>query len=250
MAKARKGAERRRSPSDLMHEAVALAARARGRTAPNPMVGSLVVRGGRVIARGFHRRAGLAHAEADALARAGAHARGATLYVTLEPCAHHGRTPPCVDAVLASGVRKVVIGVLDPEPNLPEPVRGLYLAWIRAAYLVAEMENALRIDHGPRPPESSVTPLALRHRSDIHDRFRFTYFDAVTGEIADGLWRRTLAAYRLPGDPEWIRDRMERVRQGAGHAGAIRAAHALAAEVRALGATAGAGAIVWREVRR
>jgi diaminohydroxyphosphoribosylaminopyrimidine deaminase / 5-amino-6-(5-phosphoribosylamino)uracil reductase len=100
-----------------MREAIRLAEKARGRTAPNPMVGSVVVRGGRVIARGFHRRAGLAHAEASALARAGARARGATLYVTLEPCAHHGRTPPCVEAVLASGVRKVVIGVLDPDPR-------------------------------------------------------------------------------------------------------------------------------------
>lgn len=101
----------------FMREAVQLAERASGRTAPNPMVGALVVRAGRVIARGHHRRAGLAHAEALALARAGRSARGATLYVTLEPCAHHGRTPPCVEAVLASGVRKVVIGVLDPDPR-------------------------------------------------------------------------------------------------------------------------------------
>jgi diaminohydroxyphosphoribosylaminopyrimidine deaminase / 5-amino-6-(5-phosphoribosylamino)uracil reductase len=118
MATSRKRAGRRDTPHDVyMREAIGLAERAAGRTAPNPMVGSVVVRAGRVIARGFHRRAGLAHAEASALERAGSRARGATLYVTLEPCAHQGRTPPCVDAVLASGVRRVVIGVLDPDPR-------------------------------------------------------------------------------------------------------------------------------------
>jgi len=100
-----------------MREALRLAARARGRTAPNPMVGSLVVGDGARIASGHHVRDGATHAEALALERAGARARGATLYVTLEPCAHHGRTPPCVDAVLASGVRRVVIATLDPDPR-------------------------------------------------------------------------------------------------------------------------------------
>ncbi|MBM4335718.1 MAG: bifunctional diaminohydroxyphosphoribosylaminopyrimidine deaminase/5-amino-6-(5-phosphoribosylamino)uracil reductase RibD [Deltaproteobacteria bacterium] len=99
-----------------MREALAVAARARLRTAPNPTVGALVVRGGRVIARGATR--GLeAHAEAIALARAGSAARGATLYVTLEPCAHWGRTPPCVEAVIAARPRRVVIGLVDPDPR-------------------------------------------------------------------------------------------------------------------------------------
>ena len=100
-----------------MGEALRLAARARGRTAPNPLVGSVVVRGGRRVARGHHTRAGGRHAEATALARAGKAARGATLYVTLEPCAHTGHTPPCVDAVLASGVRRVVVSMRDPDPR-------------------------------------------------------------------------------------------------------------------------------------
>ena len=100
-----------------MREALRLAARARGRTAPNPLVGSVVARAGRRIAQGHHTRAGRPHAEAVALARAGRAAHGATLYVTLEPCAHEGRTPPCVDAVLASGVRKVVVGMRDPDPR-------------------------------------------------------------------------------------------------------------------------------------
>ncbi len=100
-----------------MREAVQLAARARGRTAPNPLVGSVVARAGREIARGYHSRAGRPHGEAVALARAGENARGGTLYVTLEPCAHSGRTLPCVDAVLASGVRRVVVGMTDPDPR-------------------------------------------------------------------------------------------------------------------------------------
>jgi len=89
-----------------------------GTPAPNPHVGAVVVQGGEVVGVGHHERAGEAHAEALALQRAGASARGATLYVTLEPCNHHGRTPPCVDAILASGVRRVVIGCADPNPHV------------------------------------------------------------------------------------------------------------------------------------
>jgi diaminohydroxyphosphoribosylaminopyrimidine deaminase/5-amino-6-(5-phosphoribosylamino)uracil reductase len=100
-----------------MRQALGLAARARGRTAPNPPVGALVVRGGRRIAGGLHAGPGRPHAEAQALRKAGERARGATLYVTLEPCAHQGRTPPCVEAVLHARVRRVVIGLVDPDPR-------------------------------------------------------------------------------------------------------------------------------------
>ena len=86
--------------------------------APNPPVGAVVVQHGAIVAEGHHERAGAAHAEAAALASAGERARGATLYVTLEPCNHHGRTPPCVDAVLRSGVERVVIGCPDPNPHV------------------------------------------------------------------------------------------------------------------------------------
>src|ERR1700722_2591267 len=98
-----------------LEEALDLAARGWGATSPNPAVGAVVVRDGEVVGRGFHTWAGLKHAEVIALEEAGDRARGSTLYVTLEPCAHHGRTPPCTDAVLAAGIRRVVVGMEDPD---------------------------------------------------------------------------------------------------------------------------------------
>src|SRR5437588_12799693 len=91
-----------------MRRALRLAERARGRTAPNPMVGAVVVSGQERVGEGYHHRAGEPHAEVLALRKAGERARGATLYVTLEPCCHHGRTPPCTEAIVAAGIRRVV----------------------------------------------------------------------------------------------------------------------------------------------
>lgn len=101
-----------------LRRALSLAKRGRGRTHPNPMVGAVVVRGGRVVGEGWHRRAGGPHAEVIALGEAGTKARGATLYVTLEPCNHHGRTPPCTDAIVAAKVARVVVGCRDPNPHV------------------------------------------------------------------------------------------------------------------------------------
>jgi len=101
-----------------MRLAVRLARKGVGRTSPNPPVGAVVVKAGEVVGRGFHRRAGEPHAEVLALREAGRRARGSTLYVTLEPCSHHGRTPPCCDAVVAAGVRRVVVGMGDPNPQV------------------------------------------------------------------------------------------------------------------------------------
>lgn len=99
-----------------MDRAFNLAELGRYTVSPNPMVGAVLVRGGRVIGEAFHRRAGGPHAEAAALARAGSRARGADLYVTLEPCAHFGRTPPCADAIVEAGVSRVIVGSRDPHP--------------------------------------------------------------------------------------------------------------------------------------
>lgn len=99
-----------------MRLALRLAARARGRTSPNPMVGALVVRGGRIVGKGYHHQAGMPHAEVNALADAGEAAQGADLYLNLEPCSHYGRTPPCVDSIIASKVKRVFVGMGDPNP--------------------------------------------------------------------------------------------------------------------------------------
>jgi len=103
---------------EWMGQALALAATVEGSTSPNPRVGCLLVSGDEVVGRGRHRVAGGPHAEAVALAEAGERARGATLYVSLEPCAHHGRTPPCVDLLLAAGVSRVVAALKDPDPRV------------------------------------------------------------------------------------------------------------------------------------
>lgn len=112
---------------ELMAEALRLARRGLGRTSPNPAVGAVIVRRGEIVGRGFHRIAGGPHAEVFALRQAAGRAKGATLYVTLEPCCHFGRTPPCVDAVVGAGIARVVIGARDPNPR----VRGRGVARLR-----------------------------------------------------------------------------------------------------------------------
>ena len=115
-------------PADarFMRRALALAARGLGRTYPNPPVGAVLVRGGRVVGEGFHARAGGPHAEIEAIRAAGARARGAELFVTLEPCTFHGRTPPCLDAMLGLDLARVVVGTVDPHPRVRgRGIRGL-----------------------------------------------------------------------------------------------------------------------------
>jgi diaminohydroxyphosphoribosylaminopyrimidine deaminase/5-amino-6-(5-phosphoribosylamino)uracil reductase len=119
---------------DWMARALALAERGLYTTTPNPRVGCVLVRAGEVVGEGWHERAGEAHAEVAALRAAGAAARGATAYVTLEPCSHHGRTPPCADALIAAGVRRVYAAMSDPNPK----VAGEGLARLRAAGAAVE----------------------------------------------------------------------------------------------------------------
>ena len=104
--------------SRFMRLALALGRRGLGRTWPNPAVGAVVVKDGVIIGRGWTQPGGRPHAETEALARAGDAARGATLYVTLEPCSHHGKTPPCADAVIAAGIARVVSALVDPNPEV------------------------------------------------------------------------------------------------------------------------------------
>jgi diaminohydroxyphosphoribosylaminopyrimidine deaminase/5-amino-6-(5-phosphoribosylamino)uracil reductase len=101
---------------DFMQQALALARKAKGFTSPNPCVGAVVVKNGEIVGQGFHRAAGCAHAEVDALDNAGPSAEGATLYVTLEPCNHFGKTPPCTHKIIKAKIKKVVVGCKDPNP--------------------------------------------------------------------------------------------------------------------------------------
>lgn len=126
-----------------MARALRLAGRGLFTTTPNPRVGCVIVVAGQIVGEGFHERAGAPHAEVHALAAAGERARGATAYVTLEPCSHHGRTPPCADALIAAGVRRVVAAMQDPDPR----VAGAGLERLRAAGIEAAvglLENEAR----------------------------------------------------------------------------------------------------------
>ena len=131
-----------------MQEAIALAERGRGHTAPNPMVGCVIVKDGRTIGRGYHHRYGDLHAERDALAACAEDPAGATMYVTLEPCCHHGKQPPCTDAILAAGIARVVVGATDPNPLVGG--RGIALlrsggVAVEAGLLEAEIREQNRI---------------------------------------------------------------------------------------------------------
>jgi len=103
---------------EYMCRALTLASRALGRTSPNPVVGAVIVKDDKIVGEGYHLAAGTPHAEVQALSAAGEEAAGATLYVTLEPCSHFGRTPPCADAVIAAGIKRVVVAVADPNPRV------------------------------------------------------------------------------------------------------------------------------------
>jgi len=131
-----------------MRRALRLAGRAAGRTSPNPLVGTVVVQDDRVVGEGYHHAAGEPHAEVNALRRAGAAARGATLYTNLEPCAHTGRTPPCIDAVKQAGIARVVAAMKDPDPR----TNGRGFRALRDAGIAIEegllREEAMRLNEG------------------------------------------------------------------------------------------------------
>ncbi len=120
----------------MMGKAIELAKKGRGRTGPNPLVGAVIAREGRIIGQGFHRICGGPHAEREALAGCSESPAGATLYATLEPCCHQGRTPPCTEAILSSGLRRVVIGSRDPNPQ----VNGRGAELLEAAGLCVERD--------------------------------------------------------------------------------------------------------------
>ena len=142
------------TPADLPHmrAALALARRGLGTTWPNPSVGCVIVRDGRVVGRGHTAPGGRPHAEPVALAMAGAQAKGATAYVTLEPCCHWGRSPPCTDALIAAGVARVVVAATDPDPR----VHGKGLAQLKAA--------GIEVETGLLEAEALETLIGFNHR--------------------------------------------------------------------------------------
>jgi diaminohydroxyphosphoribosylaminopyrimidine deaminase/5-amino-6-(5-phosphoribosylamino)uracil reductase len=128
-----------------LHAAIQLAERGRGTTSPNPVVGAVVINDGLLVGEGWHERKGEAHAEVNALRVAGERAKGATLYVSLEPCSHHGATPPCTDAIIAAGVTRVVIAALDPTDKV-DGVRTLRRAGVSVD--IVEIVEAFRQNEG------------------------------------------------------------------------------------------------------
>src|SRR5882762_2195734 len=142
--------------SDISHmrTALILARRGYGSTSPNPMVGAVLVKAGKIIGQGWHHRAGEPHAEIEALrdaATKGNNPAGATLYVTLEPCSTHGRTPPCTEAIVAAGIKKVVVGATDSNPAHC----GLAFAWLR--------RRGVEVVSGVLAEEANVLNEAFNH---------------------------------------------------------------------------------------
>jgi diaminohydroxyphosphoribosylaminopyrimidine deaminase/5-amino-6-(5-phosphoribosylamino)uracil reductase len=187
-----------------MRRALRLAARGAGRTSPNPMVGAVVVKDGEAAGEGFHPRAGEAHGEIVALERAGDRARGATLYLNLEPCSHQGRTPPCVPRVVAAGVRRVVAAMRDPDPR----VDGRGFRELRAASI--ELETGVLEDEARRLNEGFVSRVT-RGRPFVLLKLATT----VDGRVAvEG--RRYLSGKAALREVHRLRDRYDAVMVGVG----------------------------------
>ncbi len=165
-----------------MRRALSLARRGRGKVSPNPMVGCVIVKDGKIIGEGFHGRFGGPHAEVAALAQAGTRARGSTLYATLEPCDHFGKTPPCTGSIISAGVARVVAAMLDPNPR----VRGRGLSRLR--------RNSLHVSLGPMGAEArSLNAAYVRSWKEQKGRVIAKAAMTLDGKIAT----RT-------GDSKWI----------------------------------------------
>ncbi len=179
------------TPADelWMRRALDLAARGRGAVEPNPLVGAVVVRGDTAVGEGWHERFGGPHAEVNALAAAGEAARGATLYLTLEPCCHHGKTPPCTDAVLRAGVARVVAATADPFPQ----VAGRGAAALRAAGVAVEFGPCELEARRLNAPYLKLVSTGLPY---VHLKWALTLDGKVATRTGDSRWVSNEASRR------------------------------------------------------
>jgi diaminohydroxyphosphoribosylaminopyrimidine deaminase / 5-amino-6-(5-phosphoribosylamino)uracil reductase len=191
-----------------MQRALELAERGRGHVEPNPLVGAVVVRDGQIVGEGWHQRFGEAHAETLALAAAGDGARGSTMYVTLEPCCHHGKTPPCTYTVLRSGVQRVVAAMADPFPQ----VAGQGLAQLRAAGVV--VDTGLCEAEAKRLNAPYLT-LITKGRPYVHAKWAMTLDGKICTRTGDSKWISNKAAQRRVHE---LRGRMDAIVVGIGTA--------------------------------
>ncbi len=198
------------SDADLawMRRALQLAERGRGHVEPNPLVGAVIVRDEREISAGWHERFGGPHAEVNALATAGSAAAGATLYVTLEPCCHHGKTPPCTDAILRAGIRRVVAAMPDPFPA----VAGKGLQRLCKAGLAVEVGLCLAEAEQLNAP---YRKLLSTGRPWVHAKWAMTLDGKIATRTGDSRWISNEESRRLVHE---LRGRMDAIGVGIGTA--------------------------------
>ncbi len=164
-----------------MQRALDLAERGRGYVEPNPLVGAVVVNGDQLVGEGFHERYGQSHAEVNALTAAGPAAVGATLYVTLEPCCHHGKTPPCTTAILQAGVRRVVAAMTDPFPE----VAGKGAVLLKAAGILLESDVAVG---EARRLNAPYLKLLATGRPYVHAKWAMSLDGKIASRAGDSKW--------------------------------------------------------------
>ncbi|MBM4068734.1 MAG: bifunctional diaminohydroxyphosphoribosylaminopyrimidine deaminase/5-amino-6-(5-phosphoribosylamino)uracil reductase RibD [Planctomycetes bacterium] len=191
-----------------MRRALELAAHGRGHVEPNPLVGAVIVRDGVVVGEGWHQRFGEAHAEIHALTQAGAAARGATLFVTLEPCCHQGKTPPCTDAIVAAGIARVVAAMRDPYPQ----VAGVGAERLRAAGIPVDLGSCETEARRLNAPYLKLIHTGLPF---VHAKWAMTLDGKIASRAGDSKWISNESSRRRT---HQLRGRMDAVIVGIGTA--------------------------------
>ena len=182
----------------------------RGHVEPNPLVGAVIVRDGKLVGAGWHQKFGQAHAEVNAIAQAGAAARGATLFVTLEPCCHHGKTPPCTDAVIRAGIRRVVAALEDPFPQVAG--QGAAASCVRAGESPAEFGPCAKDASRQNAP---YLKLLATGRPYVHTKWAMSLDGKIATRAGDSKWISNEASRRRVHE---LRGRMDGILVGIGTA--------------------------------